>query len=66
MFDDTEYWYKIWRKTDLCFQKWHEQLSKFLPGHVRKPKNWEFEGSFIQSGKCMNLKDLQGSYVPWQ
>ena len=23
-FVSTEYWYKIWRKTDLCFQKWHE------------------------------------------
>ena len=21
MFDGTEDWYKIWRKTDLCFQK---------------------------------------------
>ena len=24
MFDDAEYWCKIWRKTDFCFQKWHE------------------------------------------
>ena len=23
MFDGTEYGYKIWRKTDSCFQKWH-------------------------------------------
>ena len=29
MFDDTEYWCKIWRKTDLCFIKWHEEFSKF-------------------------------------
>ena len=29
MFDDTVYWCKIWRKTDLYFQKWHEELSKF-------------------------------------
>ena len=29
MFDDTEYWCKIWRKTDLCFQKWHDEFGKF-------------------------------------
>ena len=29
MFDGTEDWYKIWRKTDLCFQKWHEEFGKF-------------------------------------
>ena len=42
MFDGTEYWCKIWRKTDMCFQKWHEEFSKFSPGHVRKSKNWDF------------------------
>ena len=29
MFDGTEDWCKIWRKTDLCFPKWHEQFGKF-------------------------------------
>ena len=29
MFVDTEDWCKIWRKTDLCFQKWHEEFGKF-------------------------------------
>ena len=27
IFDSTEYWCNIWRKTDLCFQKWHEEFS---------------------------------------
>ena len=57
MFDGTEYWCSIWRKTDLCFQKWHEEFSKFLPEHLRKSKNlglwWD---PFIQSRKCMSLK----------
>ena len=43
MFDGTEYWYKIWRKTDLRFQKWHEKFSKFSPEGVQKSKNWEFD-----------------------
>ena len=29
MFDGTEYWCKIWRKTDLYFLKWHEEFGKF-------------------------------------
>ena len=28
-FDRTDNWRKLWRKTDLCFQKWHEKLGKF-------------------------------------
>ena len=28
MFYGTEYWCKIWRKTDLCFQKWHKEFGK--------------------------------------
>ena len=41
LLDGTEYWCNIWRKSDLYFQKWHEEFSKFSPEHVRKSKNWE-------------------------
>ena len=47
MFDGTEYWCKIWRKTDSCFQKWHEEFSKFSPEHVWKSKNWDFDGILL-------------------
>ena len=30
MFDGTEDWCKIWKKTDLYFQRWHEEFGKFL------------------------------------
>ena len=43
MFDSTEYWCKIWRKTDLCFQKWHEEFNKLSPERGRKSKNWDFD-----------------------
>ena len=26
LFDGTEDWCKVWRKTDLCFPKWHEKF----------------------------------------
>ena len=29
MFDGNDDGCKIWRKTDLCFQKWHEEFGKF-------------------------------------
>ena len=29
MFGGTEDWYKIWSKTNLYFQKWHEEIGKF-------------------------------------
>ena len=28
--DGTEDWCKIWRKTDLCFEKWRDKFGKFL------------------------------------
>ena len=52
MFDGTEYWCNILRKTDLCFQKWQE-FSKFLPEHIRKSKNWDFD--WILSSKVENV-----------
>ena len=42
-FDGTYYWCKIWMKTDLCFQKWCEEFSTFLPEHVWKSKEWDFD-----------------------
>ena len=45
MFDGTEYWCKIWRKTDFCFQKWHKEFGKFLPEHL-KLSNFGFWDSF--------------------
>ena len=47
MFDDTEYWCKIWRKTDVCFQRGHEQSSKFSPEYIRKSRNWDFDGILL-------------------
>ena len=38
MFDGTEYWCKIWRKTDFCFQKWHKEFGKFSPEHLKVSK----------------------------
>ena len=38
MFNSTEYWCETWRRTDSCFQKWHEEFGKFLPEHLKVSK----------------------------
>ena len=38
---------KFEKKTDLCFQKSHDEFSKFSPEHVRKSKNWDFNGILL-------------------
>ena len=40
---------KIWRKTDLWFGKWHEEVSKFSSEHLKMSKlvfSWD---PFVQS-----------------
>ena len=56
IFYDTEEWCKIWRKTDLRFEKWHEEFGKFSPEHWEVSKlglSWD---PFVQSRKYMSLK----------
>ena len=43
----TEHLCRICRKTDLCFQKGHEEFRKFSPQHVRKSKNQDFDGILL-------------------
>ena len=56
MFHDTEEWCKIWRKTNLWFGKWHEELGKFLPEHLKVSKLGLWWDPFVQSRKCISLK----------
>ena len=45
MFNGTQRWYKVCRKTDLYFQKWHDEFSKLSPGMSGSLKI----GTFIRS-----------------
>ena len=56
MFGSTEYWRKSWRKTDFCFQKWHEEFTKFSPEHLKVSKLGLYWDSFVQSWKLMSLR----------
>ena len=54
MFDGIEDWCKIWRKTDLHFQKWHEEFHKFSPEHLKVSKFGLWWEPFVQSRKWMS------------
>ena len=63
IFHDTEEWYKIWRKTDLCFGKWHEEYGKFSPEQLKVTKLGFWWDPLTQSRKCINLKFTEESCV---
>ena len=46
MFDTTQDWYKICRKTDLCFYKWHVEFGKCSPKYLRI-SNWDFDDMLL-------------------
>ena len=54
-FDGTENWCKVWRKTDMCFQKWHEEFGTFSPEHSKVSKLGLWWDLLIQSGKWRSL-----------
>ena len=57
---DSEEWSKIRRKTDLWFEKWHEEYGKFSPEHL---KDWKLGLSWnclVQYRKCMSLNFTDG------
>ena len=55
MFDRIEDWCKIWRKTELCFQKWHEE---FMASFHRLNNN------FILHSKIVELNQNKSSKQP--
>ena len=55
MSHDPEKWCKIWRKTDLLFQKWQE-CGEFWPEHSKVSKLEVWWDPFVQSRKSMSLK----------
>ena len=65
MFGGTQYWYKVWRKSDLCFQKWHEEFGKVSPEPLKVSK-LGLMASFYLKLKMYELKIYRGSYVSWQ
>ena len=64
MFHDTEEWCKIWRKTDLLFQKW-QKSGEFWPAHSKVTKICTLIDSYCAKYLMFNLKKVQRSYLWW-
>ena len=62
MSHDTEEWWKIWRKSDLWFGKWHEEFGKLSPEHLKVSKLGLWWDPFAQVENAW-AKNLQRSYV---
>ena len=64
MCDNTEEWYKIWRRTGLCFVKWHEKSGEFW---LNTPKSQNLHFDWLLLTKVYNVwdKNLQRSYLSW-
>ena len=65
MFDGIQVWYKIWRKTNLCFQKSHKEFGKFHQSPW-KPQSWDLDDILLSKVENVWASNLQGSYVSWQ
>ena len=59
MSHDPEDWCKIWRKTDLLFQKWQE-FGEFWPEHSKVSKICTFIGSYCAKYLKFDLKKYRG------
>ena len=55
---NTQEWCTIWRGTDFCFEKWHEELYEFW-----KYQNLRFSGLFLTKVYNVWAKKVQKSYV---
>ena len=60
IFHDTGEWYKLWRKADLWFGKWHEEFGKFSLEHWKVSKIWTLRDSFWPKYIMFQLKKYIG------
>ena len=69
MFHDTEEWCKIWRKTDLCFGKWHWGIWQIFTEALESLKIGTLIGSFYPKTKMYEPKIYRGvmyhDYEKW-
>ena len=56
---NTEKWCKIWRGTDLCIDKWHEEFGEFFLT-LESPKICTLMGPFWPKYKMFKLKKYRG------
>ena len=64
MCHNTEEWWKIWGRTDLYFEKWHEDFGEIWP-NTQNSQNLHFHELLLTKVYNVWAKNLQRSYVSW-
>ena len=64
MFDGTEDWCKVWRKTDFHFLKWHEEFGNFA--HRLKNSEFNLESKMAELNKNKNSKQPDRPDAVWK
>ena len=63
MFDNAEYWCKIWRKTtESCFQNWHKEFDKL---HRLKNSNFILESKMAERNQNLWKLGCKNFILPW-
>ena len=62
MCHNAEEWCKIWRGTDLCFEKLHEEFSEFWP-NTEKSQNFHFIGLLLTKVYNVWAKSTEDSKI---
>ena len=61
MSHDTEEWCKVWRKTDLRLQKWHEDFNV----SSGKSENLHFDALLLSIAYKVSAQKVQKNYLSW-
>ena len=64
MFDGTEDWRKIWRKTDMCFQKWHVTGSKIAISFSKV--KWQKQVRIEIQNNQIDQMQFENFILPWK
>ena len=59
---NTKEWWKIWRVTDFCFEKWHEEFGEFWP-KTWKSQNLHFNGIILTKVYNISAKKVKAFCV---
>ena len=66
MFVSTEDWCKIWRKPDLCFQKWQEDVRDLANFYRLKNSDFILESKMAELNQNETSKQLDWPDAVWK
>ena len=65
IFDATEDWCKIWRKTDLCFLEWQEEICQIFVHRLRNT-SFMLESKMAEPNQIKNSNQTDRPEAVWK